>query len=382
MRSKQDRIIAMVMLSPSLILLAIFVYGFIVQSIRTSLTDWGENPAQAPLNPDVIKTGVGMQNYENLMTDILEFTFRNSLVNTFFFTVFFVLGCIVVGFLLAILLDQGVAWEGFFRTTFLFPMALSFVVTGTIWRWMLQPNGGLNILPQKLLGLDPIDFAWISSREVWLGFLWEDVPRYITYIGLAVLVFLAYQYVSARRWRAVQMVGAAAALLIFVQIAGLWDKIWLPLDQPETEPSIAPKGFNAALLGIIIAAVWQMSGYTMAIFLAGIRGIPEELREASRVDGSTELGVYRYIIIPQLQPIILSAMIILGHISLKIFDLVFAMAGPDNAQTVVPGVLVYTRGFRANRFATGGSIAVIMLFFVALVIVPYLWTSLRSQPKS
>jgi glucose/mannose transport system permease protein len=130
---------------------------------------------------------------------------------------------------------------------------------------------------------------------------------------------------------------------------------------------------------VILAAVWQMSGYTMAMFIAGIRGISDELREAARVDGATELGVYRHIILPQLNPIILSAMIILGHISLKIFDLVFAMAGPDNAKTIVPGILVYTKGFRANAFASASAIAVIMLFFVAVIIIPYLWTQLRSD---
>jgi glucose/mannose transport system permease protein len=72
-------------------------------------------------------------------------------------------------------------------------------------------------------------------------------------------------------------------------------------------------------------------------------------------------------------------MIILGHISLKIFDLVFAMAGPDNAQTVVPGLLVYTQGFRANAFAKASAIAMIMLVFVALIIIPYLWTQLREE---
>lgn len=378
MRSSQDRTIAFVMLLPSLLLLAIFVYGFIGQTVRTSTTDWGENPNQAALSENVVKTGVGLDNYKALMTDLLEFNFRNSLVNTFFFTIFFVLGCLVVGFTLALLLDQKIAFETFFRTTFLFPMALSFVVTGTIWRWMLQPEGGINVLPE-LLGLERLDFNWISSREVWLPFLWGDVPLYLTYIGLAGLGFMAINYLADRRWGAVRVSVGVAAILIFIYLVGLWDKIWLPLDQPDAEPSIAPKGFNAALLGIIIAAVWQMSGYTMAMFLAGIRGIPEELRDAGRVDGCSEFGVYRRIVLPQLKPIVLSAVIILGHISLKIFDLVFAMAGPDNAQTVVPGVLVYTKGFRANRFASASAIAFIMLILVGTVIIPYLWSQLRRQ---
>lgn len=379
MRSSRDRVTAIVMLLPSLILLAIFVYVFIAQAISQSMTDWGNNPAQPPLAANVVKSYVGLQNYQNLMTDVLDFNFRNSLTNTFFFTLFFVAGCLGVGLLLALLLDQRVKGEGFFRTVFLFPMALSFVVTGTIWRWMLQPNGGINILPQVLFGWDPIQFSWMNSREVWLPFNWPDVPRILTFIGLAILAFLAVYFTTQRRWKPLRYVIGAAAVILLVFAAGLWDYIWLPLDTPQAENAIAPKGFNAALLGIIIAAVWQMSGYTMAMFLAGIRGIPEELREAARVDGCTEIGVYWYVVMPQLNPIILSAMIVLGHISLKIFDLVFAMAGPDNAQTVVPGLLVYTEGFRANSFASAAAIAVVMLFFVAVLIVPYLWSQLRER---
>jgi glucose/mannose transport system permease protein len=379
MRSNRDRTIAFFMLLPSLIVLGVFVYGFIAQAIGTSLTDWGSNPAQPPLAENVVRSFIGLQNYQNIMTDLLEFGFRNSLVNTFFFTVFFVGGCIIVGMILALLLDQKVVGEGFFRTVFLFPMALSFVVTGTIWRWMLQPSGGINVLPQALFGLPPLTFPWLNSRDVLFGFVWGDVPGILTTVGIAILAFIAVRAALSRRWRAAQVAALIAVVIALVFFARLWDFVWPPLDTPEAEPGIAPKGFNAALMGIIIAAVWQMSGYIMAMFIAGIRGVAEELREAARVDGCSELDVYRLIVLPQLNPIILSAMIILGHISLKIFDLVFAMAGPDNLQTVVPGLLVYTEGFRENAFAKASAIAVIMLFFVAVIIVPYLWSQLRTS---
>lgn len=376
MRSTRDRVTAFLMVLPSLILVGIFVYGFIFQTIATSLSDWGVDPLMA-LSADAPRNFVGMQNYEAIMTDLLEFNFRTALINTFYFTVFFVLGCLTVGLLLAILLDQQIVGEALFRTVFLFPMSLSFVVTGTIWRWMLQPNGGVNILP-TFFGLEPLTFRWMNSREVWFTFAWGDVPRNLTYTGLVILGFLAVDALLKGRRRRMSYLLGGAAVILLVFLAGIWDYIWLPLDVPAAE---SPKGFNAALLGIIIAAVWQMSGYTMAMFLAGIRGIPEELREAARVDGCSEVGVYRHIILPQLSPIMLSAMIVLGHISLKIFDLVFAMAGPDNAQTVVPGLLVYTQGFRQNAFAKAASIAMIMLLFVALIIIPYLWTQLRESRR-
>lgn len=373
--------IAFLMLLPSLVLLGLFVYGFIFQAIGTSMSDWGVNPAQPPLSLTVVKSYVGLQNYQNIMTDLLEFNFRNALINTFFFTIFFVGGCLLVGLFLALLLDQNVMGEGFFRTVFLFPMALSFVVTGTIWRWMLQPGGGINTLPTAI-GLPPITFGWINSREVAFGFDWADVPRLLTVVGVAILSLLAVRFALSGRRRAIMTVGGIAAVLIVLLVSGFWSNIWLPLDTPEAEPAMAPKGFNLALIGVVIAAVWQMSGYTMAMFIAGIRGVSDELREAARVDGCSELGVYRYIILPQLSPIFLSAMIILGHISLKIFDLVFAMAGPDNAQTVVPGLLVYTEGFRENSFAKASAIAVIMLFAVALIIIPYLWSQFRESSRA
>lgn len=373
--------VAFLMLLPSLVLLGLFVYGFILQAIGTSMSDWGMNPAQPPLSLTVVKSFVGLQNYQSIMTDLLEFNFRNALVNTFFFTLFFVAGCLLVGLFLALLLDQNVKGEGFFRTVFLFPMALSFVVTGTIWRWMLQPGGGINTLPTAI-GLPPITFGWINTREVIFGFEWADVPRLLTVIGVAILSVLALRFALNGRRMAILTVGGIAAVLIVLLVSGFWNNIWLPLDSPEAEPAMAPKGFNLALVGVVIAAVWQMSGYTMAMFIAGIRGVSDELREAARVDGCSELGVYRYIILPQLSPIFLSAMIILGHISLKIFDLVFAMAGPDNAQAVVPGLLVYTEGFRENSFAKASAIAVIMLFAVALIIIPYLWTQFRDSSRA
>ena len=378
MKSSKDRTIAFLMVLPSLIILGIFVYYFIGRAIQTSLTDWGENPARPALLEDVVKEYVGLANYDNLMTDMVQSNFRVSLVNTFFLTIFFVAGCIVVGLFLAILLDQKVVGEGFFRTVFLFPMSLSFVVTGTIWRWMLQPNGGINVLPTAI-GLPKIDFAWISSQEVWLQFSWADVPFYITMFGIAILAFMAVRYALQQDWRSTGFMVGAGVVILLIFMAGAWDYIWRPLDAPDVEPMISPKGFNAALVGIIIAAVWQMSGYTMAMFIAGIRGVPEELREAARVDGCNELEIYRHIILPQLNPIVLSAMIILGHISLKIFDLVFAMSGPDNVRTLVPGILVYTKGFRQNSFASASAIAIIMLCLVAIIIIPYLWTQLRDD---
>lgn len=393
MHSRKDRITALIMLLPSLVLLAIFVYGFIGQTVNFSLTDWGGTGAPPPLQENVEKDYIGTQNYKDLMTGFLEFPFRNSLINTFFFTVFFLVGCLLLGFVLAFLIDQKIMGEGVFRTIFLFPMSLSFVVTGTIWRWLLQPKGGINVLPEKItnvtlfdkhifpefLRVKVLDSGWMNSREQSWTFMWSEVPKYLTYLGLILFGIWAFNALMAKRWRTLGYIGVGAFGFGLLYVIGFWDKVFLPLQVPAAE---LQKGYNAALTGIIVAAIWQMSGYVMALFLAGIRGIPEDLREAARVDGCSEWKVYLYIILPGLRPIILSAVIILGHISLKIFDLVFAMAGPDNNQTIVPGILLYTKAFRGNQLASGSAVAVVMLVLVSLVIVPYLWSNLRTESQS
>lgn len=360
------------MLLPSLLLLAVFVYGFIGRTAYVSTTDWGSNPAQAlALEPKL--EGVGAANYKNLFTSRFNARFRQDLVNTFFFTLFFLLGCLALGLGLAILLDQRVKGEAIFRTIFLFPFALAFIVTGTIWRWMLQPQGGLNLLP-TLVGLPRLELPWLTTRQQIWRFDWQNLPALLAVVVSVILLLAAWvSWRKGRRGLRGGVLGASAALL------GGWGALGAP--GVNILPYSELHGFNVAFVGIVLAAVWQMSGYTMALYLAGLRGIPEELREAARMDGASELQLYRYVIFPLLAPITLSAMIILGHISLKIFDLIWAMAGADNAITDVPALLMYLRTFRGNQFAEGAAIAMVLLVMVAAVIVPYLWSTLRTEVR-
>ena len=371
MKIDRDRIIAILMLLPSLVLIGIFVYGFIGQTAWVSLTDWGNNPGSA-LRMDRELEFVGLTNYRNLFTGPLETRFRQDLVNNLFFTLLFLAGCLGLGLGMAIVLDQKIRGEAFFRTLFLYPFALAFVVTGTIWDWMLQPRGGINVLP-TLVGLPRFQFQWISSRQQVLQFNWQNVPFWISLIVLVILGIVLLRAVLARDVVRMRNWGIATGVVALWTFAFAW-RIDM-LAYPETH------GFNLALVGVVIAAVWQMSGYTMALYLAGLRGIPEQLREAARVDGATEFQVYRHVVLPLLAPITLSAMIILGHISLKIFDLIFVMGGPDNATISIPALLMYIRSFRANRFAEGGAIAVVLLIMVAAVIVPYLYQQLRGEGR-
>jgi glucose/mannose transport system permease protein len=357
-------------LLPSIVLLAIFVYGFIGRTVYVSLTDWGRDPAQALAAHPVLRF-IGLANFRDLFTGVIDARFRQDLVSTIFFTVLFILGCLVLGLVMAILLDHRPKGESVFRTIFLFPFSLSFVVTGTIWRWLLQPSGGVNRLP-TLVGLRPGKFAWLTSRQQVWRFDWNHLPLAAAIAVAVALVLVAVgAFRSRRRARGWVASGCAALLVAWSLAMGL---TWMPLPSPELH------GFNLAFVGIIIAAVWQMSGYTMALYLAGLRGISVELREAALVDGASEWQLYMRIILPLMAPITLSAMIILGHISLKIFDLVFAMAGPDNASTDVPALLMYITTFRGNQFAKGAAIGVILLLMVAVIVLPYLRSQLRKEP--
>lgn len=367
----RDTLYGFLVILPSLVLLGIFVYVFIFQTFYISLTDWGRDPAQA-LALDPQTRFIGLDNYRELFTGFVDVRFRQTLVNAFFFTTFFILGSLLVGLGLAMVLDRSPRGEGFFRTIFLFPMSLSFIVTGTIWRWMLQPEGGVNRLP-TLVGLPEGEFAWLTSREQIWQFNWNDLPFLTALVVGAILIFIAISaFRGGENRRAWTASGSAALLLLWAFTLG---RHLQPLPYDEMH------GFNLALIGIILAAVWQMSGYTMALYLAGLRSIPEELREAAKVDGASEWQLYRRVILPLLAPITLSAMIILGHISLKIFDLIFAMAGADHAPTDVPALLMFMTTFRANQFAEGAAIGIILLLLVAAVIVPYLYSQLRSEVR-
>jgi glucose/mannose transport system permease protein len=370
-RKSKSRLLGFTVLLPSFLLLGVFVYYFIGRTVYWSLTDWGKDPAQALASHPVLKF-IGLDNYRELFTGLIDGRFRQDLVSTIFFTLFFIVGCLVLGLLLAILLDHKPRGESLYRTIFLFPFSLSFIVTGTIWRWLLQPRGGINRLP-TFLGLPAGTFAWLTSRQQIWRFEWALLPLIV---GLAAAVILAIVAIVAFRSGRSRRGWIISAIAVLIAVwALIFGRMWHPLPFPELH------GFNLAFIGIIMAAVWQMSGYTMALYLAGLRGISVEMREAAVVDGANEWQLYRRIILPLMAPITLSAMIILGHISLKIFDLVFAMAGPDNTSTDVPALLMYITTFRGNQFAKGAAIGVILLLMVAVIILPYLTSQLRKGDR-
>jgi glucose/mannose transport system permease protein len=134
------------------------------------------------------------------------------------------------------------------------------------------------------------------------------------------------------------------------------------------------------MIPVVIASAWQLTGFAMAMYLAGIGTVPMEVREAARIDGATEWQTYRKVVVPMLRPVTVSVLIILGASSLKIFDLIVGMSGrgPGFA-TDVPGLFVYDMTFGAQRFNLGAAASIVMLLLVCVVVLPYLSRSLREH---
>lgn len=353
-----------------MILIGVFVYGFIGNTIWTSMTDWG---GSGSLAMEPVKNFVGLDNYVDLFTGFLNGGFRQDLVNAVYYSVMLLVGAIGLGMFIAILLDQKPKGEDVLRTIFLYPMSLSFIVSGTIWRWLLAPQGGVNILP-TYVGMDPLNFEWLSSQASVLSFNWQHLLAIVLYVASFIMIMVGLFTLKSDSGKALKR-----WLIPGIVVGGA---TWLFGDMlPQALFMEEEHGFNMATLGIIIATVWQYSGYTMALYLAGFNGISQDLRDAAMLDGATEVGYYRHVAIPMLKPITISAVIILSHISLKMFDLIFAMTGPDNAETGHPALNMYLTTFRANDFAKGAAIAIVLFLVAAMFIVPYLVSQYRQRRR-
>jgi len=313
---------SLIVLVPALVSTALFVYGFVAWTGWASLTDWNQMRRVSGFLPPGSVTG--LDNYEAIFATPRFWT--NDVFNNVVFTFVFVVGAVVAGLLLAILIDQRIRGESILRSIFLLPMALSFVVTGTIWAWILNPTSGLNVLIE--------------------GTVIDDLRRVLLEVPLL-------------------------------------QPLWGVLD--DLRINVLRPGMTAdprAVIGAIaVAAVWQMSGFVMALYLAGLRAINDELREAARVDGASEARLYRHIVIPLLRPITVSAIVLLGYVSLKMFDLVFVLTrGGPALSSDLPSIFMFDTTFRSQAFAQGAAVATIMFIVSAVVIVPYLWAQLRQRP--
>ncbi len=325
-RFSREHLLPPLILAPSLIAVFVFVYGFIGATVWVSLSNWGTASVDWSLKHPLAKTYKDLFNTPRFQTDL-----RNTLV----FTILFLFASVLGGLVLAMLLDQKVFGNAFFRNVFLFPYALSFITTGVAWRWIFNPETGINLLFEHTglnaalgkAGAGPIKPGWLTDPAV----VWK---------------------VNSALDRVFPWAGA-----------NIHTKLGIPL----------------AMIPVTIAAAWQLSGFAMAMYLAGLGTIPTDVREAAQLDGASEWQVYRHIIIPLLKPITVSVMIILGHVSLKIFDLIFAMSGKGPGfATDVPGIFVFDKTFGGLQYNVGAAASIVMLVLVSVVIVPYLARQLKE----
>ena len=275
-------------LAPSFALTLLFVYGFIAFTLLLSFTGSRMLPRF---------TWLGFENYQKLFA--LP-AWHTALENIAIFASLYIVICTAIGLMLAIFLDQKIRGEGVLRPIYLYPMALSFIVTGTAWKWFLDPGIGLQHVMRQW-GWESFTFTWIKDGDL-------------------------------------------------------------------------------AIYTIVIAAVWQTSGFVMAMFLAGLRGIDNEILKAAQIDGASNWQLYRRIVIPMLRPAFLSAFVILGHLAIKSYDLVVALTGggPGRA-TELPATFMYSYTFTRNQMGIGASSAVIMLMTIAAIMVPYLYAELKEK---
>ncbi|WP_245525128.1 MULTISPECIES: sugar ABC transporter permease [unclassified Mesorhizobium] len=275
-------------LAPSVVIVLVVIYGFMVWTGVISLT-------ASKMLPNY--SFVGLAQYGRLWSNPI---WQIAVSNIFIFGFLFIGFSTAIGLALAILIDQKIRAEGFLRTVYLYPMALSFIVTGTAWKWILNPGLGL----ERMLHL----WGWESFRFDWLV---------------------------------------------------------------NTE---------YAIYTLVIAGVWQSSGFVMALFLAALRGIDEDLVKAARLDGAGARQIYRRIIIPQLGPTFMTVGVILMQQAVKSFDLVVALTsgGPGNS-TNLPATFMYTQTFGRDQMAVGAASAIMILMTVAAIVVPYLYIDIRNN---
>ncbi len=289
-KHRLEALIPKMVVAPGLVLGFAFIYGFMIWNGVLSVT-------VSRMLPNY--EFAGLAQYAKLWEMDRWWV---ALKNLAIFGIGYVAGAMALGVFLAVLLDQKVRAEGFIRTVYLYPMALSFVVTGTAWKWLLNPSMGL----EKLMH----DWGWSSFSFSWL--VESDMAIYC----------------------------------------------------------------------VVIAGVWQSAGFAMALFLAGLRGIDDSIIKAAQIDGASLPRIYWRIVLPALRPVFFSTLMVLSHLAIKSFDLIMALTsgGPGYA-TDVPATFMYAMSFTRGQIGLGAASATMMLATVAALVVPYLYSELRSRPR-
>lgn len=272
--------VPILVLTPSLIGSFVYVFVFCGWTFYISLSDSTLLPSYG---------FKGLQAYADLWANR---RWGVAYSNLFFFSAIYVTAAMGVGLMLALLIDQKVRFESFWRTMFLYPMAVSFIVTGTVWQWLYNPASGIEFMV-KSLGWTDFHFALTTDRK---------------------------------------------------------NAIW----------------------AIIGTGVWTSAGFAMALFLAGLRSVDQDIIKAAQIDGASTFRIYRKVILPSITPIFLAVAVVLLQFAIKTFDLAVALtnSGPG-ISTTFPATYVYDLMFQRGEIAEGAAAAMMILAALAVVLVPY-----------
>lgn len=277
-------------LLPSVVGLGLYAYYFSALNLSISMTN-----ARSLIFPAEF---IGLANYMRFLVDPV---FATVVKNTLIFTVLFMSGTLLLGLILAILIDQGIKGERLYKVIILIPMGMPMVISGVLWSWMYSPKIGVINSLLRALHLDFLTQPWITST-------------------------------------------------------------------------------SQSLLCVIIAYIWVFTGFVALLYLSNMRSLPNEQSESARVDGASRFQLYWRVIIPQLKPATVMAVAVLFLNSLVAFDLIWplTLGGPAGSSEVL-GTFMYKQTFQSNFFGYGAAIAQIMFIISVVVMVPYLYTSIRRR---
>ena len=293
LRERLQRATPIIVLAPSLAASFIYVFVFTLWTFYISLSDSSLLPTY------------GFAGFDHYISIWANKRWTIAYSNLFLYSVLYVALAVLIGLGLAIAIDQRVRGEAIWRTIFLYPLAVSFAVTGTVWAWLYSPNAGIEFFVRSL-GWSDFTFRLTTDR-------------------------------------------------------------------------------NLAIYAIIATGVWQSSGFAMALFLAGLRSVDQDLVKAAQIDGASAFRTYRKVIIPTIAPIFVAVVVVLLQFAIRTFDLVAALTnnGGPGISTTFPATYVYDLMFQRGQIAEGATAAIFMLGALGFVLVPYaLWLVWRRRGET
>jgi glucose/mannose transport system permease protein len=286
-----SRLMPALALSPAMLIVVVVYLGCTLWTVWISLT-------ASRMLPN--SKFVGLYQYASLMGNE---RWQVSVSNLAVFGTLFLIFSLALGFLLAVAIDQRVQAENTLRSIFLYPFSMSFIVTGLVWQWLLNPSFGIEKMVRDL-GLDGFRFDWIVRQDT-------------------------------------------------------------------------------VIYCLVFAAVWHASGLVMAIMLAGLRGIDEDIWKAARIDGLPPWRVYLSIVIPMLGPSFATASVLLATSVVRLYDLSVAMTnGGPGLASEVPAKFVMDHLFERGNLGLATAAATSMLITVAAVVAPWLYWQSRQRSRS